>query len=172
MASRKAWQTGRAVARRAALAMTQYREWSSIPVTIFTSRPPTRNVVANLVTAVGQPGRTLVPVAAQPGMHALPVDSISLCYLGHRDPALTSRTARYLCSVTLTLIDKNLRNSDKAWAGNDLRDADAMSAAIPYCDIVPTDKHVAAQLARSPAVSKHGTVVLARLRDLNDRLPA
>jgi hypothetical protein len=41
-----AWQTGRAVARKTALAMTQYREWSSIPVTIFTSRPSTRNALA------------------------------------------------------------------------------------------------------------------------------
>ena len=46
MASRKAWQTGRAVARMTALAMTQYREWSSIPVTIFTSRPSARNALA------------------------------------------------------------------------------------------------------------------------------
>jgi hypothetical protein len=74
-------------------------------------------------------------------------------------------------AITMTLIDKNLRNSDKAWAGNDLRDADAMSAAIPYCDIVLTDKHVAAQLATSPAVAKQGTIVLARLSDLNDKLP-
>jgi hypothetical protein len=46
MASRNAWQTGRAVPRMAALAMTQYREWSSIPVMIFTSRPSVRNALA------------------------------------------------------------------------------------------------------------------------------
>jgi hypothetical protein len=74
-------------------------------------------------------------------------------------------------AVTMTLIDKNLRNSDKSWTGNDLRDADAMSAAIPYCDVVLTDKHVAAQIAKSPAVAKQGAVVLARLRDLSEKLP-
>jgi hypothetical protein len=46
MASMNAWQTGRAVARITALAMTQYREWSSIPVTVFTSRLPARNALA------------------------------------------------------------------------------------------------------------------------------
>ena len=46
MASMKARQTGRAVARRTAVAMTQYREWSSIPVTIFTSVPPVRKALA------------------------------------------------------------------------------------------------------------------------------
>ena len=46
MASMKARQTGRAVARCTARAMTQYREWSSIPVTIFTSAPSARNALA------------------------------------------------------------------------------------------------------------------------------
>jgi hypothetical protein len=46
MASTNAWQTGRAVARSTARAMTQYREWSSTPVTIFTSRPSAKNALA------------------------------------------------------------------------------------------------------------------------------
>jgi hypothetical protein len=46
MASTKARQTGRAVARMTAVAMTQYREWSSSPVTIFTSVPPARKALA------------------------------------------------------------------------------------------------------------------------------
>lgn len=74
-------------------------------------------------------------------------------------------------AITITLTEKNFRNQDKAWTGNDLRDADAMSAAIPYCDVVLTDKHVAAQLARSPAVTRQGALVLPRLRDLARQLP-
>jgi hypothetical protein len=73
-------------------------------------------------------------------------------------------------AITMTLAEKGLRNTDKVWKGNDLRDADAMSAAIPYCDVVLTDKYVAAQLARSHAVTRLGTLVLPRLRDLNERL--
>jgi hypothetical protein len=74
-------------------------------------------------------------------------------------------------AINVTLSEKGFRNSYKKWAGNDIRDADAVSAAIPYCDIVMTDKYVAAQLATSPAVTRHGTLVLSRLRDLNDALP-
>jgi hypothetical protein len=46
-------------------------------------------------------------------------------------------------AITMTLTEKGFRNADKAWKGNDLRDADAMSAAIPYCDVVLTDKYAA-----------------------------
>ena len=74
-------------------------------------------------------------------------------------------------AINITLSDKGFRNSYKKWAGNDIRDADATSAAIPYCDIVMTDNYVAAQLAKSPAVARHGTLVLSRLSDLNDALP-
>ena len=74
-------------------------------------------------------------------------------------------------AITITLADKTFRNPDKAWTGNDLRDADAMSLAIPYCDVVLTDKYVAAQLAKSPAVARQDTLLLARLRDLNGKLP-
>ena len=61
-------------------------------------------------------------------------------------------------AITMTLTEKGFRNADKAWKGNDLRDADAMSATIPYCDVVLTDKYAAAQLARSPAVTRLGTL--------------
>jgi hypothetical protein len=74
-------------------------------------------------------------------------------------------------AITITLTEKGFRNRDKEWKGNDLRDADAMSAAIPYCDVVLTDKYVAAQLAKSSAVTRQDTMVLPRLRDLAARLP-
>lgn len=73
-------------------------------------------------------------------------------------------------AINITLADKGFRNSYKSWTGNDIRDADAVSAAIPYCDIVMTDKYVAAQLAKSPAVARHGTLLLSRLADLNNAL--
>ena len=74
-------------------------------------------------------------------------------------------------AINITLADKGFRNSYKKLTGNDIRDADAVSAAIPYCDVVMTDNYVAAQLAKSPAVGRHGTLVLSRLSDLNDALP-
>ncbi len=74
-------------------------------------------------------------------------------------------------AITVTLNEKGFRNSYKAWTGNDLRDSDAMSAAIPYCDVVLTDKYVTAQLATSPAVARQPAVVLANLADLTAALP-
>ena len=74
-------------------------------------------------------------------------------------------------AINITLSEKGFRNSYKTWTGNDMRDADAMSAAIPYCDVVLADKYVAAQLKKTPAVAKLGTLVLARLRDLAEILP-
>lgn len=74
-------------------------------------------------------------------------------------------------AINITLSDKGFRNSYKEWTGNDMRDADAVSAAIPYCDVVMTDKYVAAQLRKAPAIEKLGTLVLSRLRDLAETLP-
>ncbi|GAA1963694.1 hypothetical protein [Catenulispora subtropica] len=74
-------------------------------------------------------------------------------------------------AVDITLHEKGFRNSYKKWTGNDVRDADALSAAIPYCQVVMTDKYAAAQLATSSAASKQGTLVLSRLSDLNAALP-
>ncbi|SEP53358.1 hypothetical protein [Amycolatopsis saalfeldensis] len=74
-------------------------------------------------------------------------------------------------AINITLADKGFRNSYKKWTGNDIRDADAVSVAIPYCDVVMTDNYVAAQLAKSPVVARHATLVLSRLSDLNDALP-
>ncbi|KUO19762.1 hypothetical protein AQJ91_18310 [Streptomyces dysideae] len=75
-------------------------------------------------------------------------------------------------AVTTTLMERNFRNSYKTWTGNDLYDADAMAVAIPYCDVVMADKHVTAQLATSGAVTRCGTLLLSKLTDLHQRLPA
>lgn len=74
-------------------------------------------------------------------------------------------------AITMTLSEKGFRNTYKKWTGDDLRDGDAMSAAIPYCDVVTADKYVAAQLAKLSAVIRLGTRIFSRLSDLNDALP-
>ncbi|HET9117047.1 MAG TPA: hypothetical protein VFN75_03050 [Pseudonocardiaceae bacterium] len=74
-------------------------------------------------------------------------------------------------AVQITLSEKGFRNSYKKWTGNDIRDGDAMAAAIPYCDVAMSDNYVAAQLAKSQVATRQGTLVLSRLGDLRDRLP-
>jgi hypothetical protein len=58
------------------------------------------------------------------------------------------------------------RNRDKQWTANDINDIDAMSLAVPYCDIVVTDKacHHALQAARLG--KRMYTALLRGLEDL------
>jgi len=53
----------------------------------------------------------------------------------------------------------------------DVSDLPLRAVLILLAFVVPTDKHAAAQLTRSSAVTRLGTIVLPRLRDLNERLP-
>jgi hypothetical protein len=60
------------------------------------------------------------------------------------------------------------RTSTKVWVANDMFDIDAMSAAVPYCDIVITDANRWHDLRQAKLDSRMGTVIL---RDLSE-LPA
>ena len=62
------------------------------------------------------------------------------------------------------------RNRDKQWTANDINDIDAMSLAVPYCDIVVTDKacHHALQAARLG--KRMDTALLRGLEDLPSTL--
>lgn len=73
-------------------------------------------------------------------------------------------------AVNIALREQNFKNSYKAWTGNDIRDFDAMSEAVPYCDIVLTDKHVREQLRKSGVPARLGMLVISRLSELNDVL--
>ena len=58
------------------------------------------------------------------------------------------------------------RNRDKPWSANDIYDIDAMALAVPYCDVVVTDRHACrlTNAARLPA--RLGTTVIATLDEL------
>lgn len=73
--------------------------------------------------------------------------------------------------VSIELKTAMHRNPQRAWAGNDIHDIDALSLAIPYCDAVLTDKHIA-HMARSTHLDQlMGTRVLSNLTELHDDLP-
>lgn len=63
------------------------------------------------------------------------------------------------------------RDSNRAWSWNTLRDIDALSIAIPYCDVVVADKDAAALARRTNAPARHGSIVVSRLDELLDRIP-
>ncbi len=66
-----------------------------------------------------------------------------------------------------------LKDVRRDWTINDLRDIDALSGAVPYCDIVVTDKKAwDVAVNRAHLDREFGTVILRRLADLLPHLPA
>jgi hypothetical protein len=68
--------------------------------------------------------------------------------------------------VATTLKAQDHRNKDKRWESNDIFDIDALSLAVPYCDIVVTDSHRAHVLRATGLDNRMQTVVLADTTDL------
>jgi hypothetical protein len=66
----------------------------------------------------------------------------------------------------ISLLTAVHRNPQSRWQPNDIFDFDALSVAIPYCDVVVTDRHACrlANAARLP--SRLGTKVIATLDEL------
>jgi len=58
------------------------------------------------------------------------------------------------------------RNSDKRWTPNDIYDIDALSLAMPYCDIVVTEKACHHLLNAARLGERMRTAILRRLDDL------
>lgn len=66
----------------------------------------------------------------------------------------------------ISLLSAAHRNPQSRWQPNDIFDFDALSVAIPYCDVVVTDRH-ACRLANSARLpSRLGTKVIATLDEL------
>jgi len=75
----------------------------------------------------------------------------------------------FMCSMPSTDVSMALkaawhRNRDKPWSANDIYDIDAMALAVPYCDVVVTEKACHHAL-RSAGMEARMTTVL--LRDLH-----
>lgn len=58
------------------------------------------------------------------------------------------------------------RNRDKEWTANDIYDIDAMSIAVPYCDVVVTEKACHHVLNAARLGERMHTALLRDLRDL------
>lgn len=83
-------------------------------------------------------------------------------------PAHTRRLLDSLPSfdVAVTLKAAYHRDGNHRWTTNDIHDIDALGSTLPYCDIVITDRAVAANANSTGLADRLGTVVLARLDDL------
>jgi hypothetical protein len=66
----------------------------------------------------------------------------------------------------ISLLTTAHRNPESRWEANDIFDFDAMTVAIPYCDVVVTDKHVCELAHRAGLPGRLGTTVIATLDEL------
>jgi hypothetical protein len=63
-------------------------------------------------------------------------------------------------------------NPQKDWSGNDLNDVTALAIAVPYCDIVVTEKSWTSMLTDAKVPARFGHFVTASLDDLGRYLQA
>jgi hypothetical protein len=63
------------------------------------------------------------------------------------------------------------RNNTSRWTVNDLHDIDAVSLAIPYCQVVVGDKATVDSVRKAGNDVRNGTRVISRLSDLTNALP-
>jgi hypothetical protein len=87
-----------------------------------------------------------------------------------RDAARGIVNAMPSTDVAVTLKTAAHRNPQKGWLRNDIYDIDALSVAVPYCDVVVTEKHAHHVLQTERVPSRMDTVLLCRLGDLPRQL--
>ncbi len=96
--------------------------------------------------------------------------------LTHSDVLVDRRSARTFVrampstDVSIALKTAWHRNRDKPWAVNDVHDIDAMSLAVPYCDVVVTEKACHHALKAASLHKRMHTVLLRNLGDLPNSL--
>lgn len=71
-----------------------------------------------------------------------------------------------ISSVAALLKTEQHRNPSRPWKSNDIFDIDALSIAVPYCDIVVTEKNRWHHLRTAKVDEQMNTVILRRLDDL------
>ena len=69
-------------------------------------------------------------------------------------------------AVQRALTTQTLKNGSRAWKVNDIRDIDGLGAAVPYCDVVVTEKYASEVLNRSGVARQCHTTVIRRLEEL------
>jgi hypothetical protein len=72
--------------------------------------------------------------------------------------------------VWISLVTAAHRNPQTQWTTNDIFDIDALSVAVPYCDIVVTENHARSVLHAAGVPDRLRTDVFATLDDLMARI--
>jgi hypothetical protein len=58
------------------------------------------------------------------------------------------------------------RNGNRAWSRNDIHDIDGLAVAVPYCDVVVTERYACDVINRAGLAGQYGTVVIRSLAEL------
>jgi hypothetical protein len=84
------------------------------------------------------------------------------------DPESGRKFVRAMPSTEVSIELKTAwhRNRDKSWTANDIYDIDAMGLAVPYCDIVVTEKACHHALTTARVGERMHTALLRNLLDL------
>ncbi len=82
---------------------------------------------------------------------------------------------RLIAHMPSRQVDMKLRhlrqaNPQKRWEGNDLNDVTALAVAVPYCDVVVTEKFWSGLLNTAKVPGLYDTLVTPSLRDVVDLL--
>ena len=87
---------------------------------------------------------------------------------GRLEPILTGIRRMPSTEVSMALKSAMHRDANRArnWKANDVVDMDAMSLAVPYCDIVVTEKASHEVLTAAHLDARAGTIILRNLVDL------
>jgi hypothetical protein len=70
----------------------------------------------------------------------------------------------------ITVMAERHRDAHRRWTANDIFDIDALSIAVPYCDVVLTDKAAAHSANATGLAARLEATVLAELDDLAEEL--
>lgn len=102
----------------------------------------------------------LYPALKRRGVHEI-ADLFS-----SRDAAREVISSMPTSYVSALLKTEQHRNLSKAWVSNDIFDIDSMSLAVPYCDIVVTEKYRWHDLRKANLEVRMNTVILRTLKEL------
>lgn len=69
-------------------------------------------------------------------------------------------------AVRTSLVMQTNKNGTRAWTRNDIYDIDALEAAVPYCDVVVTERYACRVMNQSGLADRFSTKVIRRLDDL------
>lgn len=69
-------------------------------------------------------------------------------------------------AVPMSLVTQTNKNGTRTWSRNDIYDMNAPEAAVPYCDVVVTEKYAYHVMNQSGLASRLSTTVIRRLDDI------